>query len=484
MFKATYDLNLQAQAFLKQSGLIKVPPQIMSQAFDYVRGAAGAMMAGKIDNILSKMKVQAKFAEKYLPLVDIWYDKLEALQSLVNQEGLLEKDLLKKASELCEVGNFPYLPGYAIVDSEPVFVKGESSLNFFFGINEDGTFSVLLDAYADPIGAGDDVSVKQDDNALPASDALPWLISAINIIHNALPNIYGALRYVESSTDKDSPIARAIAVYDAFLEDSALASKSPGARDFGTTLTISEYNLPYNLPLPLELDELKFGIQPTTIAHGTDNDWLGLWQPANLAGSGGYIGTVYVLVKVDSYIQTLKSLRWKMKVYDTIIQDLYSTTRHELQHLVQTFIDWTSGGGKALPAVKTRLSDPSYNRSGTPKHPPLLDRQKHQLRDVEFQTDLSDSIELFQREKQKLPKEVQTLFAKAWVRAVPPQEVQYALTKLWSQDGVSYDEQVRHKSALRSIDSTSPVDSFFSVLKAEAPEKYKAAVRIFWAQAV
>lgn len=122
--------------------------------------------------------------------------------------------------------------------------------------------------------------------------------------------------------------------------------------------------------------------------------------------------------------------------------------RHEGQHVAQTLLSRYSGAQDAGQPDDS-LRDPDYMPSGWRRS-----RQPHELRDVEFETRLSDDIEKFiAQARREAPKRLHRSYLRAWMADALPEDIE----------------------ALESAGVEVPSRSFFSMLKEHQPDKWRKA---------
>ena len=156
------------------------------------------------------------------------------------------------------------------------------------------------------------------------------------------------------------------------------------------------------------------------------------------------------------------------------------TTRHELQHLIQTFLEYTAKEGeqtKLRGGVAKEVSDKNYDALGNSlqgKSP-----QEHDLRDIEYMPELSDSISKFQLLSSRVPLALKNAFARVWVGL---QDQHWFKRELRQYLDIS-----KQKTTMEQMDAVDKAlstavkpNSFFLQLKLAQPAKYERAVRDFW----
>lgn len=138
---------------------------------------------------------------------------------------------------------------------------------------------------------------------------------------------------------------------------------------------------------------------------------------------------------------------WTVKEFRGALARVHDILWHELQHVGQDVLRELQlmSEDAGLPAKKIR--DPNYEISGYPQGRPRgQGRRKHEMREVEFHTDLSEAIRGFLRSLNNIPK------------------------KEWR-------ERLEQFVAIK--DNGHRTDSWFKTWKRESPEKWKKAVAEF-----
>ena len=183
----------------------------------------------------------------------------------------------------------------------------------------------------------------------------------------------------------------------------------------GTTIDVPLSKLPYQKSLPGNLGKLRFGCHLVDKSV-QDLDAHGTWTEANLLRNRGFIGIVRIQADFQKDLEKLKKHSWSPKIYGEILRELMMTTRHECQHLVQAFLDYTvtpGYRGDIRGGMPPKITDPHYFSSGEHrdgKQP----RQEYAQHPIEFQTLLTDSVERFHERVRSIPLALREAFSRYW----------------------------------------------------------------------
>lgn len=153
---------------------------------------------------------------------------------------------------------------------------------------------------------------------------------------------------------------------------------------------------------------------------------------------------------------------------------LWSTAEHELIHASQFMLADIFGKDpfqKPFGMPTKKPTDPEYSYFGqSAKYPgdPFKD-QPHQLRDIEFYTNLKDSIDFFKFNlKNETDSNIKKQFFKLWVDE-PNKYIQMKYKKIYEDD---------NELKPKILSPQAP----FVYLKEHAPEKYQKAVKLFYTE--
>jgi hypothetical protein len=146
----------------------------------------------------------------------------------------------------------------------------------------------------------------------------------------------------------------------------------------------------------------------------SDCKWKGMWN-----------GSLY-LFKSQEAIPTAPAALKKE------LTDIEETVRHELQHLMQTYLsvikatkdgygDIENAPLAGLPGKKYRV--PGYDEMGRPiKQEAGKERLEHDVQDVEFYTELTDNLGEYKRVIPRIPLGLRKFFFRCWVGQMPVED--------------------------------------------------------------
>lgn len=170
--------------------------------------------------------------------------------------------------------------------------------------------------------------------------------------------------------------------------------------------------------------------------------------------------------------------------FTTILLEIKTTVRHELQHAMQNYFQYIVHS--SFDSTKSQFtagmpSRPISNRinieqppEGMPKDKNEPNRLLHSLRDVEFQTNLSDGIEHIERELLSIPKRFRLEMLKA---AINPAHLPRFMINDPEDSGVLAELNARLGNIKASLSSR-----FFADLKEYEPQKYNRAAKEIFSQ--
>jgi len=478
MLPSTLDLLLYSQSFEKKAGVLRVPEDILNKSQSYVRGSYCDLMLKKLAKLTPLYKKRNATAAMARESYSMWEDGILRLEELLEKEHSYET--LREVAAVAASGNFPRIPRY-VVDKDPetkligYFIGHQSSFLFMFNITSDG---IAVDcAVQAPSDKYKLVQYKSNESEMmDITSSFEWLTGIVSIIRDGLDNLSRFLQRMEEGDLSETKQLKAALIVE------GKGHEAGSDRFIGTMIDIPITSFPYQRAyLPNSIDKISFALNivDRSRARDMENDssWYGLWQEENLIRNMGYIGTISIQIDPDTEFNNLKNDSWSTESLSSTLHRLDDTTRHELQHLVQTFLEWnqsdrtTNKKTDLRGGVPPQITNRNYTALGVPLSVPLA-QQEHALRDIEFQTDLSDSISEFKQYASKIPLSLRRPFAMVWMAAVPPESFGTAVRR---QSNKPNEDQAR--SVGLALDKLFEQGSFFSVLKANDFEKWKLAVR-------
>lgn len=189
-----------------------------------------------------------------------------------------------------------------------------------------------------------------------------------------------------------------------------------------------------------------------------EHNWTGLWT-----------GSLYIHVPppISHEIITQEKIR-------NIDREIRQAVRHEMQHMVQTYIENLKDlkGRAGLPSKKISDKDVDERAQG-------LDQYYKQ--DREFYTLLTDSIERFKMVVGKLPMSLHNLLLDTWIGRTTYAELEKRFMEEFnrSHNTVSEDQSTEGKLRVMMPQVANSIligSNLFSHLKRNSPQKYRKAV--------
>lgn len=469
--KRIQNLDFLASQFLKQSGLIKVPENTIKEVSDYIISAYCANILNKLNPFIEAVQARAKMVNTLHNNLIMWEDSLNLITKVLSTQDPKDLAILDKA---CIDRKFPTIPYISMAeDSETRMVglidKTKSGLSFeCMSDNDNYWCSLKINLPEDPEGKNY-YTFKSEEINLTQKEAINWL----HTINDQLTEGFNLFRGAISNFDiySSSYIKNLILTKGVLIRN----SKSSSSSLFSRTFSIKEEDLPYwYLSLPKSIKSLSFNVhfvpskEGAKVIHESEG-WEGLWVKTDINRFPGYIGDLYIHKDIENELEIIKKYRSNnISELNNIFINIKDTVRHELQHMIQSFIQQLSSA-KPVSHLKKELRDPRYDQHGDlvlTKSPNT--RQIHSLREIEFHTDLTDSIEDFLKYKTNLPKELHPFYAKAWVLDITPSRFEtiahdYQLAIEKSKNIYNTPEQISNiRTAVNALNSA---NFFFRDLK-------------------
>ena len=252
------------------------------------------------------------------------------------------------------------------------------------------------------------------------------------------------------------------------------------------------------MSIPLSLEDSKY-LQPAQLADLQER-MAGDFKPMsvlchfifskaaalrihNSAWSGLWTGNIYLYKNAEDIRLTEADLKRELA-------DIDETVRHELQHLMQSYLAYSKaigdgfGGIESMPEVGLpgkKIRSPQHYPNGAPKtkenKPDEADPLPHELRDIEFYPRLADTIADYKAVINKVPIQLRKMFFSAWVAQITSEEIGARINNL---------EQFRRIRSYRNVwlhdfvqvrSALTQARDFFAVLKNSQPGKYQKAVK-------
>lgn len=510
-----------ANRFHRRAGLLKVPEQALKEAEDFIVGKFCSEMADKIATALQHDKNRVKIQPLVKKQLSDWETLWGLVEELKHANPNNPDELRQNADKIVEFVNSISKIGLSIssfdrkTNSQTGMMGNINSkskcANFFILKNDDSTYyfhlyikfdhtDLVLDSSSPP-------RINIDADQLTPAELRQTIIDKNVTDH--MGQLYEPLSELQYNFDtlSSSELKNMAVVYGHCKRWADNSHKG------STFITVSFMDLPgggsSSFSFVVELVD-ENGAENV----GEGNNWSGLWSERDKYKS--MLGTVYVKTPKLNASDMIN-----LSTLNDAITALKKTTRHEVQHFVQTAInrmveDQTEkpfqDGGLPSRKVRDTLLEPNGRIKISPTSiPPHLDhvpeereikelklnnlldkndphqRVIHTLRDIEFYTRLSDEIAAFNQMKNKYPLNLQDDLARVRTALITPMEFNHRLMdaakKEVSNEEGSYvlRDLNRYMGRLPSSGFGSDVGSrFFQDLKEHQPLKWRKAVSEFF----
>jgi hypothetical protein len=226
---------------------------------------------------------------------------------------------------------------------------------------------------------------------------------------------------------------------------------------------------------------------PFPEAQTKSKNWIGMWQawPKVFNDKNELvIGRILIKNPVKNplnskpRIDTLEMLQYQ-------IQQIKDIARHELQHFMQSFINYMINQTGGLPSKKIRDKENLSSSVGTSD-------KEHVLADQEFYTNLTDSVHEFNQYKTLVPVSLHRDYMLAWIRHIPVQRffdlMEQKLIPIFKHNiktkslKTKKQRDVEWDNITNSFGSASEMlnhSNMFNILKQFNPNKYRKAAAEF-----
>lgn len=196
----------------------------------------------------------------------------------------------------------------------------------------------------------------------------------------------------------------------------------------------------------------------------------GLWSKQKNFGNIDVVGNVVGKIFIVHELEMPSS----SEEIEKIVFDIKMTVRHELQHAVQTIIA-NSKKIKEQDLINKKIKNKSI----------MKEYDDHIHQNIEFYTNLTDSIEEFKQIRFKLPEMFHRILFELWIAAITPKKffdfVKQNIKQI--QDVSVQVETMETIEEHTKNDNTSVIGKnylMFFQIKNKEPEKYKKAVKEFY----
>lgn len=478
--------------FTKLAAEIKIPERLLKEATDYTVGCYSTIMSEMLESKIENLKRRNKMYNYILELIE----KLNKIYNYIQDLSYDEDKLDELMSYLSKNINVP---------------------EFLFEIDEDGFYGIINPAkfyasiYSDNtddeyyIFINFDANIKKEDKTERIrSHIVKDNINREEVINILIEQKDNLVRLIEALDDfkysykvEDNEGIKRLSLINAeFIK----LSKLLGDDDVynAKLLKINSSEIPYiNLKDNKTFEfKLRFLYNENMAKSISETNFAGLWEEIIDENKDSiYVGYMYVYRNVEKDIYDFSILE--------NVEDIKIATRHELQHFIQSLIKSITGSLGGLPSKKIRDTniDPSgiiekedtYKEISDPSD--SYGRVKHELRDVEFYTNLSDSVEYFNKFKKYIPLQLHTYFALYWIDHISRKQFDEKLHEfirnyVYKKHDLDPKEYNYHSTADREINSildnltykllkSSNHRYLFKILKKYQPKKYRKAVSVF-----
>jgi len=474
----------------------------------------GYKLGERIHKKVVSLSERNKYYDSVAPFIQKWQDIYSALDDVRLADEGTKEYYINKLIKALEANNqpyasFPYFEPFTI-DIETglsgtMKKKGKGQSLFMYITKEGDEYELALNISFDSKVEGTDdeeptkiktnifelglninelidilkTQFKNIEKIVAAMERLPYHYEMYeNKYINDLAVIYGYCKQLASKLDEDdiSRISSNIAthIFDIKAEDVAYTKSEKNEAIYSFSA------------------EFFDDVEGTNAIKGVASA-EGLWY----SYEGDYfMGTLYAAANTKADAENITNLQQlKEKV-----ARLKQIVRHEVQHVIQDFISKIKKMREDAGLPSRKIRDPKYRPSGMPvkKEPesPEGGRIKHELRDVEFYTRISDEVDKFNNSKTHLPVSMHKDLMLAWVAQISYDDFmsieREKLTEIaysqFNEDPKKYlSPPVNVKWHLESLISRANKANnilwggraFFAELKDHQPEKYKKAVSEF-----
>lgn len=499
-------LSKYIDLFYKRAGTLKVSDKLLKEVSDYIVGCYCAHIGEDLGKLIKTYTKRGKIFDQAEDKLLLWEELYYLCKGIKQYTGTGEElSLLDDLVKLSAENDFTLpkidmrkqdrtgLDGVSLPGDAAFFRFEKSSgayrLDYFVDINKNSYHSSEEDGEGSISTAKFDIS-KSDLSALEAAKLITEIIDNDKF---STPHIY--LKSLRRNYDGDRASSATFSdmkvVYGFCLKASANI-KDDVAQVFSVPNELFSFsNKIKNQDISVKARLVDNKLRP--FIYKTE-DWMGLWDSTNseVRHKNIMLGTVYVAADLDNDAKKIESLADLKKKLDVLKQ----TTRHELQHFMQTAMSYLISGGASkefgLPSRKIRETEQ--------KQPPTGQSEKtyssHALRDVEFYTRLSDNIDEYNRVKTELPVPLHNLLRRGFIKDISSEEFKSKLLgelRVLEDKSMQKDPRWSGYSDMRKVEflersinintrqfripyEAVVSDNFFAKLKEHQPAKYRKAV--------
>lgn len=474
-------IDLYNQSIYKSAGLVKVPEKLLKQVEDYAINVYLKHCKLQLNSIKSNIS-------KRNELQSMFDDQLDQLYELDKFISLGKIDTLTDKSGINIT--IPYFNGLSIDENTGLFgvydwVNYPPALSIFIYKHNENSFNFSLN-----INHKEEIEVDIDlIKNITKDELIKLLYKNYNLIIEVYNDFYDFAHYKFGVYNEE--YIKKINFLNGFI-NSKINDSDITKNIF--TFSLNDFNLNIDsfqhFPLSKNKKEFKFKVIFASSAKEKkqifdDKDWAGLWVP-----NRNSYPLLYVFQKIP-----LKS-EINEKIINADILDIKNTVRHELQHAFQTFVE----RGKDLPESaglpSKTMRDVKYDPWGRPiskkeddnvdvksseKNDKEKDNLEHHKMDIEFYTDLTDSINRYKQFVRNIPKPLWKTVFLYWIDQIEDHDIYLNIKTYFNKlENKQFQADLKTKQFYKKIIGIK--DVFFITLKADPiqQEKYKKAVKEFY----
>jgi hypothetical protein len=468
-----------ADNFLKTAGILEAPPKMLAETIAWAKSAYCSHILEKLDKMRWANQHREELRDTLVKKIEDPYF-LSFADFLLNNSPLQIYKLLSGQRDI-QISYFNPTETDKTTDSEGVYEwvnhpetlkiairpldsnkYGEARCNFFLTINYDKT----------------NTKVNHRLMNIPRKEAINTIERYSGVMFEIVDDFRNFVQYFETFSIQQKRNL-------GFLRAECLKHANPEfgtayrlKMDFGDSKYFNTKEL-YQLYTKLTNDwrrpiiycEFIFDEGRANKLY-SESKWSGMWN-----------GSLYIFRSGDARLPSHYEIK-------DILDDIGETVRHELQHTMQSYIDYIKGlkDKAGLPGRKERspYRNPhgQYVPSGsanelapTVRNP---DRLPHALRDIEFYPRLADTIAQYKKVINRIPLPARKMFFSVWVAQSDIRDLERLVNQLADKANYHrpYDEWHLRFYAIENVLKREMQQ--FLLMKNEEPHKYAKAIKLMW----
>jgi len=220
----------------------------------------------------------------------------------------------------------------------------------------------------------------------------------------------------------------------------------------------------------IEIDAVFASNQMDQDAIYDRESWRGLWTEdmgyQNRLGERKtlHIGRLAIGRVVANDLNTIMTTysASKFEALENILNTIRETVRHETEHMLQTFIGFITGSRAGLPS--NRIRERQYGEYGFNPANQQNQMLEHSLRDIEFYTNLGDSVSAYKRVIGSVPLYLRDSFLRSWIALDPMLQANRTIIMMTNREGRQTTSQ-QHNAIHEALRSLSAHRALFEQLK-------------------